>query len=131
MRLFSIDFFKFYNMDNVIDKLEELSKNTHDYVNIRIEEVKFELAEKSSGLVANLVAGLTVAVMLLFFVLFASIALALSISNWLHTTWAGFLIVAFLYLFIGLLIWLSRRTLIQLPVMNSIIKQLFKQDEED
>ena len=115
----------------MIDQIEALSKNTHDYINTRIEEVKFELAEKSSELVANLVAGLTVAVMLLFFVLFASIALALSLSKWLETSWAGFLIVALLYLFIGLCIWLGRRMFIQLPVMNSIIKQLFKQDEED
>ena len=118
-------------MEKIIDQIEELSRNTHDYVNTRIDEVKFELAEKSSALIANLIAGLTIGIMLLFFVLFGSIALAFSLNDWLQNDWSGFLIVAVLYLFIGLFTWLARRTLIQLPVMNSIIKQLFKHDEED
>jgi fatty acid desaturase len=119
-------------MEKAFAKVEELADTVKDYVNTRIESVKLNVAEKSSAVIANLVAGLIVVSFFMLFFLFGSIALAFGLGEWIGKTWAGFLIVSGFYLLIGIVVWTARVKIIQLPVMNALIKQLFgEEDEED
>lgn len=118
-------------MEKVFAKMEELTDSVKEYVNTRVESVKLSVAEKSSALVANLVAGMLVAAVFLFFLIFAGIALALVLGEWTGKMWAGFLIVAGIYLLIGIIVWIAREKIIRLPVMNAMIKQLFSNDDEE
>lgn len=97
-----------------------------EYVNTRIENVKFNAAEKSSGVAANTIAGIVVGIVFLFFLTFLSIAGALALSDWIGASWSGFLIVAGIYLALGLGVWFGRQKLLRIPIMNSMIRQLFK-----
>lgn len=105
-------------------------EHIRDYVNARIDAIKLSIAEKVSAVLANILAGLVVAFVFLLFVILLSIGLSLIIGIWVGHTWAGFLIVAALYLLIGILVWTARGKLIRLPIMNAIIQQLFKNDED-
>ena len=118
-------------MEKVFSKVEELAGNVKEYVNTRIESIKLNAAEKSSAIIANGVARIAVAIVFLFFIGLASIALSLVLGDWIGKIWAGFLVVAFFYLLIAIVIWFGRGRLIRLPVMNALIQQLFKHDEED
>lgn len=118
-------------MEKVFAKMEELTDSVKEYVNTRVESVKLSVAEKSSALVANLVAGMLVAAVFLFFLIFAGIALALVLGEWTGKMWAGFLIVAGIYLLFGIIVWIAREKIIRLPVMNAMIKQLFSNDDEE
>lgn len=118
-------------MEKAFAKVEELADTIKEYVNTRIEAVKLNAAEKSSAVIANVVAGLIVAAVFMLFVLFSSIALAIGLGHWIGKPWAGFLIVAGLYLLIGIIVWTARVKIIQLPVMNALIKQLFGEDDEE
>ncbi|MFM6924489.1 MAG: phage holin family protein [Ferruginibacter sp.] len=119
-------------MEKAFEKIEELADNIKQYVNNRVDAVKLTAAEKSSAIIANLIAGLIVATVFMFFIVFASIALSLLLGNWIGSTWAGFLIVAGLYLLTGMIVWTAREKIIRLPIMNALIKQLFgEEDEED
>ena len=118
-------------MEKVFAKMEELTDSVKEYVNTRVESVKLSVAEKSSALVANLVAGMLVAAVFLFFLIFAGIALALVLGEWTGKMWAGFLIVAGIYLLIGIIVWIAREKIIRLPVMNALIKQFFSTDDEE
>lgn len=118
-------------MENTFAKAEELVFTIKEYVNTRIEILKLKAAEKISGIIANLIAGVIVAVILLFFIGFASIGLAIFLSELIGKAWAGFLIVSFLYLLIGIVLWKTRGRIIQIPVMNALIEQFFKNDEAD
>lgn len=119
-------------MEKAFEKIEELADNIKEYVNNRIDAVKLTAAEKSSAIIANLIAGLIVATVFMFFIVFASIALSLLLGDWAGSTWAGFLIVAGLYLLVGIIVWTAREKIIRLPIMNALIKQLFgEEDEED
>ena len=118
-------------MEKAFAKMEELTDSVKEYVNTRIASVKLSVAEKSSALVANLVAGMLVAAVFLFFLIFAGIALALVLSEWTGKLWAGFLIVAGIYLLIGIIVWIAREKIIRLPVMNALIKQFFSTDDEE
>lgn len=118
-------------MESTFARAEELAGNIREYVNSRIESVKLTAAEKSSGIIANLIAGLVLAVFFLLFILFGSIALAFGLGEWIGKTWAGFLIVACLYLLVALVAWFARGRIIRIPLMNALIKQLFKNDDEE
>lgn len=119
-------------MEKAFAKVEELVETVKEYVNTRIEAAKLSIAEKSSAVIANVIAGFIVAGVFMFFIVFSSIALAFGLGEWIGKTWAGFLIVALLYLMIGIIVWFARNKLIRLPLMNAFIKQLFGEtDEED
>jgi protein-S-isoprenylcysteine O-methyltransferase Ste14 len=118
-------------MEKIVEKAEELAGTVKEYVNNRIESVKLGVAEKSSAIIANLVAGAIAMAVFFFFLLFAGIALSFALGDWLGKTWAGFLIVAMLYLLLGIIIWSARTRLIRLPVMNSLIRQLINKEEKE
>lgn len=118
-------------MEKLFTKIENLVGSVKEYVNTRIESVKLNAAEKSSAVIANAIAGIVVAVVILFSMGLASVALSILLGQWIGKLWAGFLVVACLYLVIGLMIWVAREKWIRLPVMNALIRQLFKEDEED
>jgi hypothetical protein len=117
-------------MEKTFAKVEELAGNIKEYINIRIDAVKLSAAEKIAALVSNLAAGSIAIFVFLLFLVFSGIALSFGLGEWIGKTWAGFLIVAFAYLLFGIIIWKLRRKIIQLPVMNALIEQLFKADDE-
>lgn len=118
-------------MEKVFARVEELADTLKEYVNTKIDSIKLTTAEKTSAVAANVLAGMLVAVVFIFFVVFASVALSFGIGVWLGKIWLGFLIVACLYLLIGIIVWVARGRIIRLPVMNALIKQLFKNDDEE
>ena len=65
------------------------------------------------------------------FIIFGSIAAALALSAWIGKMYAGFLIVAGIYLLIGIIVWNARERLLRIPIMNSIINQMFKEDDDE
>ncbi len=118
-------------MESAFAKVEELAGTIKDYADTRMELVKLNIAEKSSAVIANLIGGFIVVVVFLFFIIFASTALAVGLGEWFGNTWLGFLIVGFLYLLTGTAVWAARGKIIRLPIMNALIKQLFTNDDED
>ena len=118
-------------MEKTFERVEELADTIKEYVNTRINSVKLSVAEKSSAVIANVLAGLIVACVFVFFIIFASIALSFGLGEWIGKTWAGFLIVAGLYLLAGIIVWSGRGKIIRLPIMNAMIRQLFSKDEEE
>lgn len=118
-------------MEKTFERVEELADSIKEYVNTRMDEVKLNVAEKTSAFFANLIAGFVVAGVFLFFIIFASIALSLGLGEWLGKEWLGFLIVAGLYLILGIIVWSARGKIIRMPIMNAMIRQLFRNEEED
>ncbi len=121
-------------MEKAFAKVEELADTIKEYVNTKIESVKLTTAEKTSTVIANLIAGFAVAVFFILIVIFAGVAIGFGLGELLGKTWLGFLIVTGLYFLLGIIIWFARGRLIRLPIMNGLIRQLFKnesQNEED
>jgi uncharacterized membrane protein YqjE len=118
-------------MEKTFEKAEELAASVKEYLDTRVDAVKLGVAEKTSAIIANILAGIAVALVFFFFTVMVSVALAYVIGDWMGKTWAGFLAVAVLYLLLGIIVWVARVKLIRLPIMNALIKQMFKHDEED
>lgn len=112
-------------------KIEDLVGHAREYVNVRIDEAKLAVAERSSGVIAMLIARSVVAIVFSGSLLFASVAASYGLGAWLGKTWLGFLLVAAFYFLLGILVWAARERMIRMPVMNAIIHQLFKNDYSD
>jgi len=118
-------------MNDTFEKLEGLTDHVKEYINTRVELTKLRLAEKTSMVISNLIAVTIVVLLFLFVIVFGSIAGAWALSEWIGKSYSGFLIVAGFYLLLGIIVWATRDKLIRFPVMNAIIKQLQKKDEDD
>ena len=118
-------------MEKTFSKVEELASHIKEYINIRISAIKLSAAEKSSKMLANLIAVAVVLMVFFSFVLFASVALAFVFSKLTGEYYRGFLIVAGIYLLIGLIVWTMKEKLLRLPIMNAMLRQLFKEEDDE
>jgi hypothetical protein len=118
-------------MNDTLEKLEGLTDHVKEYINTRVEITKLHLAEKTSLVISNLIAVTIIVVLFLFVIVFGSIAGAWALSEWIGKSYSGFLIVAGFYLLLGIIVWMAKDKLIRFPVMNVIIKQLQKNDDDD
>lgn len=117
-------------MEKVFAKTEELADNIKELVNVKLDSVKLTVAEKSSKVASNIISAIIVALIAIFFIVFFSVALAYFLADVLSSTWAGFLIVSAIYLLAAIIVHLTKERVIRIPIMNSILSQLSK-DEED
>ena len=115
----------------VIISAEELSSSLKAYVDIRIKELKFEIAEKTSDLLSFLISGDLLIGVFLFALLFLSLAASFALNEWLGNSWIGFLIVAVLDILIGMMVWKNKIKIIKIPIMNALIKRLYNGDEKN
>jgi uncharacterized membrane protein YgcG len=118
-------------MHDSFEKFEGLTDHVKQYINTRIELAKLHIAEKTSQVISQLIAITLVILFFIFFIVFGSIAGAWALSNWIGKPYAGFLIVAGIYLLLGIIVWLARGPLIRFPLMNAIIKLLHKNDHDE
>ena len=95
-------------MEKAFAKVEELVDTIKDYVNTRMESVKLSAAEKSSAVIANIIAVFVVAVVFIFFIIFAGMALAFGLGVWLGSTFFCFFFFSALYLLLGVIVWFAR-----------------------
>ena len=117
-------------MEQVFAKAEELSGHIKEYIALEIEDMKLVAVQKGSKIIGNIAAMVVAGVMGLFFIIFGGIALGLYIGECVQSLPFGFLLVAVGFMLIGLIVWLTRRSLIQVPVMNNMIKQLCDHEED-
>ena len=122
---------KSITMEKAFAKAEELASTIREYVDTTIESAKLHAAEKSSAIIADTMARVIASVVFLLFIVFASVALAFGLGEWIGKTWAGFLIVSGLFLVLMTVLWLARERLLRFPIMNRLIVQLFNTNEDE
>lgn len=115
----------------IFSKAEDLFGHIKEYVNNRIDSAKLDIADKTSRISANAIAVLIIVLLSLFFILFASIALAQVIGEWIGKSYWGFLIVAGIYLLLAFIIRIGKNKLLRLPIMNAILRQLFNDNDHE
>jgi hypothetical protein len=118
-------------MEKTFIKIEELAGHITEYVNNNIDTAKLKTAEKSSSLFSGITARIIVMLVFVFAILFASVALACLLAKITGALYWGFLIVSGLYLFFAIIIWSTQEKMLRLPIMNFILEQLFKTNNNE
>lgn len=118
-------------MEKTFTKLEDLAAHIKEYVNNRVSSIKLSVAEKTSKILANLIAASIVIFVFFFFIIFISIAIAFAFAKLTGEYYWGFLIVAGIYLLMGIIVWALKDKLLRFPIMNSMLKQLFNEENDE
>lgn len=117
-------------MSESFKQFESLADQLRAWVNTRVAQVKLSVAEKVSKLAATMMALLLSALVFFLFLVLITVSASLLIGDWLGHMWLGFLIMAFVVLLLGWIIWAARERLLRLPMLNAFIKALFEEEEE-
>lgn len=103
-------------------------QHVKEYVEASVKLAKLKAADKTSTAITNAAAYTAAGIFGIFVLLFASITLALALGNWLDDNVWGFLIVTGFYAVLAMVILLARDKLIKLPVLNMLLKKMFKEE---
>ena len=110
---------------------ETFVKQVKEYVNTRLAQLKLSFAEKTSKVVAIMIAVVMLALVFFLFLTLVCIAGAIAMGQWLDSFWLGFLVMAGIVLFAGFILWVSKDRLIRRPIMNALINAMFDKDEDE
>ncbi len=113
-------------MQQQTNAIEDLFSKTTDYLETRVEMLELKAIGKTSVITASFVSGLVIGILLSLVLVFLHLAIAIWLGKILGEVYYGFLAVAGFYAVVAIIIFLSRKTLLQIPVKNAIIKNLTK-----
>lgn len=111
--------------------LEELIDKIKEYFNTRLKLGRLTLIEKSVLVFAGLITDGFVVVFLILAFLFISLGFGFYISELMGNSFAGFFIVAIFYFALAIIIYLTKDKYLEKPIIESMIKKIFKDDEEE
>ena len=118
-------------MEEEKSKVEELIEHVEEYVNIQTELITLKTTDKIAGMLSSSIVIMILIIIFLIFLIFANLAIAYIISGMIGKPYSGFLIIAGFYLLIGLFLWAGKDKWLKEPILNKIIKQAFKERNEE
>ena len=110
-------------MGNQETEQEGLFERIKEYVQLRIRLAVLVSTEKAAQGYASVVSNAVLAIFLVMAFLFASLALAFYLAERLNSTWCGFLSVAGIYLLIALIYQLSKKKMVEKPLMDRAVRK--------
>lgn len=106
--------------------VEELLEKAEEYAKTSIELFKLKAIDKTTDVFSSIAAGIVIAVIITFFLILLSIGFAFYLGDLLGKTHYGFLAVAGMYGFVGILSIAFRKSWLENFFNSYIINQIFK-----
>ena len=110
--------------NNTTTTIEKLIEKAGVYSKTTLQLCKYEAVHKSADIFSSLAVKLAITIVVVMFLLFVNIGLALCLGNYLGEVYYGFVIVGFSYLFIAILLYVFKDEWIKTPVSNFIISKM-------
>ena len=118
-------------MDQDFNNAETFVDQVKEYVNTRLAQLKLSFAEKTSKVMAVMVAVVLSALVFFLFLVLICIAGAIAIGQWVESFWLGFVIVGGIVFVVGIILWIFKDGLIRKPIMNALINVMFDKEEDE
>ena len=115
----------------VSDQFSELGGNVKDYINLRIDLLKLILTEKLASIGSFFLIAVIFFILFLFILMFFSLAFIFWYRDHVGAAWAGSLIVAGVYILIGVVIFMLRKNLFINPLVERLSKILMEENYEN
>ena len=112
------------------EKVEATYQHLIEYAEARWNLIALDVSDKTANIITSIVVGIILAVLGLFFLVFASISLALWLGDLTDSIALGFLLVAVLYGLIGALVYFNRNKWLFLPLMNNFLQKLYRNQDD-
>ncbi len=115
-------------MENNTTTIEKLIEKAEIYSKTSLELLKYEAVYKSADIFSNLAVKLSITFVVVIFLLFINIGLALFLGTYLGEVYYGFIAVGLAYLFIAITLFIFKDEWIKNPVSNFIISKMNNND---
>jgi len=115
----------------ISDNFSELTENVRRYINLRIDLVKLVLTEKLARMATVFLLINILFIVCMFLLLFLSFGFIYWYGEMVGPMWEGALIVAGMYLLIGIIILVFRVPFIMNPLIRQISKVLMEEKDEN
>lgn len=109
-------------LEMLIDKIEQFAKTS-------IELYKLKAIDKVTDVFASLASRIVIAGIIALFFIFFTIGIALFLGEILGKTYYGYFIVSGFYGLIVLILFSNRKRILEEPLNDYIINQIFKEKE--
>lgn len=113
-------------MEKKEKEIEELIADTKSYIDSKLEFLHLKSVEKGAKLFSDIVTNTVVVVCFLLAFILATITLALFLSNLFGSYVIGFACVAVLYLFLSIIVLLTKDKYLEKFLINTFIKKYFE-----
>lgn len=110
--------------NNTTTTIEKLIEKAEIYSKTTLQLCKYEAVYKSADIFSCLAVKLAITIVVVIFLLFANIGLALFLGDYLGEMYYGFVAVGGAYLFIAIVLYIFKDDLIKNPVSNFIISKM-------
>lgn len=117
-------------MESFQTKITNLTDHVEDYIKTREELAKLIAAEKSSMVAGELFSSFVLLLVFSTAFLFLSFSAAYLIAELSGKVYLGFISVTAFYLLTGILLYANRQHWLKNPVINSVIKNFFKEEKQ-
>ncbi|CAM4257272.1 hypothetical protein [Flavobacterium terrigena] len=117
-------------MENNTTTIEKLIEKAEIYSKTTLELCKYEAVYKSADIFSNLAVKLAITIVVVMFLLFVNIGLALFLGDYLGEMYYGFVAIGLFYLFIAILLYIFKDQWIRNPVSNFIISKICNSDSK-
>jgi hypothetical protein len=114
-----------------VEKIEKLAEGLRKYVNTSFELNKLELTEQASVIGAGILTKVVIALVIIFFLFFVSIAAGFYLSSLFDDNYTGFLIVAGFYLLLALFLVIFRKQSVERSFRDRITWKIFSQTHKE
>ncbi|WP_026902705.1 phage holin family protein [Pedobacter glucosidilyticus] len=111
--------------------MEELIEKIKEHLHTRMKLAKLTLVEKGVLLFANLITDGLVIIFLVLAFLFVSLAFGFYISELLGNSYGGFFLVSLFYFLIAVIVYAIKDKYLEKPIVNNMIRKIFKKQEEE
>jgi hypothetical protein len=109
----------------MLEEIENIKKDIQEYIEVKLDLFKLQSAENISRVVSNAVVAVIVLLLASLVLFFLSFAAGYFLASVLNSNELGFLCVAGFYILLILIILIFRKSIIDRPVIKSVIKIFF------
>ncbi|MDQ3192501.1 MAG: hypothetical protein M3Q58_12980 [Bacteroidota bacterium] len=121
-------------MDQIKSKVEYYFEHVKGYLTTNLELFKLKIIEKSALAFSSLFSSIILLLICFVFILLFSVGLSLKLAEFFNSPSTGFFLVSLIYLVIAIVLFLFRKQLLIMPLMNffiGTIQNSFKSDDEE
>lgn len=118
-------------MDDLGSRIKHVTNELKHYIEARLELTVINISEQVAHWIGKAIQNLFGYTILAFGLVFGATALAIYLSEIIGEEWAGYLIVSAPFLVLGLIMVLSKPTLIASKVQHQILAELLSSFDEE
>lgn len=116
--------------ETIFEDINEVQEEVRSYIHNSIELTKLHLAEDISKILASMVIKTVLFYIMIFVLMFVSIAGAFALGTYINSNVYGFLIMGGFYLLLAIIIYSLKRILFEAPIIKTIINLFFPNFEK-